>query len=157
MEDMTQTKKDILLMYVELMEQRENFSGHYEGNLYNGINIFANGIHSCETTVEHYLSSQEDKDLMQNGLAISELCKLAEIYSDALDNDCQAVIPEATLTKANAGNYNFNPVIKSAICSAHKEDAEFSSKLLDVFNLIVLEYFQQLTSKASRRVNARLL
>ena len=39
MDTHTEIRKDILLTYVELMEERENFSGHYEGNPFNGINV----------------------------------------------------------------------------------------------------------------------
>jgi len=157
MEDMTTIKKDVLFMYLELMEERENFSGPYEGNPYNGINIFSNGIHVCEVSGEPCQSSHEDKELIKNGSAISELCMLAELYSEAMDNDREVKIPDTTLRKAEQGHYDFNPVIKAAIESAHKGSLEFSSNLLDVFNNIVLEYFQQLTSKASGRVNAPLL
>ena len=150
MDNYSQLKKDITLTYMEILEEKENFTGHYEGNPYNGINIFGNNIYVGSYNSSDILSNPKSPEYIIIGVAICQLCKLAQIHSDAFDNDMNPIDiiksnESDTYKQLNNGVYDNLPMIKNAIKNAYENSVEFSQSLLVVLDQVVSVQSKQLT------------
>ena len=133
------------------MKERENFSGHYEGNPYNGINEYGNGVYAGSFDSIEILKDNNTPEFIKLGVGISELCKLALVQSNALDADEDPIkLINLKCNKINkhlnSGVFDSVPIIKKSIKSAFRSSEELSSSLLTIFDTVVFEYFKGLIS-----------
>jgi hypothetical protein len=135
---------DIRRCYEELREEWMNFSGDYEGNPYNGINVFGNGIYTIDIALNEIMSDKCPSNNVKIGIFIMALCKLAKLHSDSLDHDENPIeiakLEFGFLLRAvNGGSFNDLPEISECFKFGFSDPVMFSEKLLDVYKKYVVE------------------
>jgi hypothetical protein len=135
---------DILRCYKELREEWINFSGHYEGNPYNGINVFGNGIYTIDIALKEIMSDKCASNNVKIGILIMALCKLAEEHSDLMIHDENSIESAKSkfgylLTLVDSGKLNNFPEISECLKCGFADLVMFSEKLLGIYRKYVAE------------------
>lgn len=158
---MTSALKDILYLYFELIIERDNYSGHYEGNAYQAITIFAEAsfysgdfdpLQFMRTEIKH--ASDYETPVLKNGAVIKILCILSETISDALLHEYDEVDSVTEKQKSlfdafDRGDFNWFPPLAKAMKLAREDAKAFNNELIDIFNSLVMPHYAELTNKGT--------
>ncbi len=160
----TDALKDVTFMFTELVYERENFSGHYEGGEYQAISIFGSGINVGNFDPYEYIEVDEESipvdwheiKILKNGAVIKILCQLASTIDFAFDSDIEPLnaVQEKHLQEIqflNQGVFESNLFLKKCVAEANIDISSFSKLLVIAFNDLVVSHFEELINKCSGR------
>lgn len=134
--------KDILYMYVDMIESYEGFGHNIETGKFSPLDF----VDAPIIEPEGYTFAV-DVSLLQNGSAIALLCELSDAWDEYETWEVKnwPLIPLIKLA-SDAGRFNHLPIIQQAFKFGFGSDeAAFREQLVKVYKQCVCSYFVQLT------------